>query len=112
MKKGLIILIFGLAMILVTNLLRLITGDLNTFQFNSEGLNYAIVIFALGAGFIGWFSTNDDRPILTWFVFGIGVLCCVFVFFSYDKNVVVLISYFILVIISSLMIRVMEVKYP
>ncbi len=97
-------------MVIVTNLARWIARDTSLY-LSGEGLNYVIALFVAGAGFIGWFSSNKDRSILAWFVFFIGVCSSVFVHWGYDQNIVMLISFSILVIVSSLIIGNIKVQH-
>ncbi|XOU94329.1 MAG: hypothetical protein ACNFW9_05830 [Candidatus Kerfeldbacteria bacterium] len=111
-KKGFLIFLFGVVMVIVTNIFRAVSGDVPSFIVGNEGLTWAILLFAFGAGFIGWFTSNPDRKIFGWFVFTMGFFGDLFVFFGYDKSGSVLITFFILILVSSLSIRLVETKAP
>lgn len=111
-KKGFLVLIFGLFMVVIVNAARWAAGDIDHFQIAKEGLNVLMALFAVGAGFIAWFGSNPDRGILWKYVFYIGAICVGVTFFVYDKNFIVLIIFGAHVLFSSLMVAKIQVKYP
>lgn len=110
--KFFFILLVGLIMVLVINFTRYWSGDITHLQPIWEGLNKAIMLFALGAAVIGWFSSNPDRTIFGRLVFVIGAISTAAVTFSYEMNTIVLIFFSLLAIISSLMVAKIRVPAP
>jgi len=111
-KKGFLVLIFGLLMVVIVNAARWVAGDIDHFQIAKEGLNVLMALFAVGAGFIAWFSSNPDRGILWKYVLVIGLIGTGVTFFAYDMNLIVLIVFSLQVLFSSIMVAKIRVKYP
>jgi uncharacterized BrkB/YihY/UPF0761 family membrane protein len=111
-KKGFLVLIFGLCMVIIVNAARSVAGDIDHFQIAKEGLNVLMALFAVGAGFIAWFSSNPDRSILWKYVLVIGLIGTGVTFFAYDMNLIVLIVFSLQVLFSSIMVAKIRVKYP
>lgn len=111
-KKGFLVLIFGLLMVVIVNAVRAAAGDIDHFQITTEGLNVAMVLFAVGAGVVSWFSSNPDRGIFCTYVLILGAICAGATFLLYDKNFIVLIIFGAQVLFSSLMVAAIQVKYP
>ncbi len=111
-KKGFQVLVFGLLMVVIVNAARWVAGDIDHFQIAKEGLNVLMALFAVGAGLIAWFCSNPDRGILWKYVLVMGAICIVVTFFAYDKNYIVLIVFGVQVLLSSLMVAKVRVKYP
>jgi len=111
-KKGFLVLIFGLLMVVIVNAARWVAGDIDHFQIAKEGLNVLMALFAAGAGFIAWFSSNPDRGILWKYVLVIGLIGTGVTFFAYDMNLIVLIVFSLQVLFSSIMVAKIRVKYP
>ena len=111
-KKFILIMLVGVALVFAVNLVRSIAGDLDHFQVTKEGLNVAILLFAIGAGFIGSYTPNNDRQIFGRFVIYIGVICTGIVFFLYDMNYIVLACMAVQILVSSRIVAAIPVPYP
>lgn len=77
--KASLISMIGLAMVIIVNVVRNMNGEIDGFYIISEGVNYAIAMFALGAGIVAWASSNADRSIFGRYVLMVGLICAVIV---------------------------------
>lgn len=110
-KKALLVLTIGVAMVFIVNLVRYFNGEINQFYIISEGINYACVLFALGAAFIAWVSSNPDRNLFGKYVFIVGIVCAAIVGAIYSSWPVFY-TFAAEGAISALLVAAIPVPYP
>lgn len=110
-QKAIMILLVGIVAILATNMLRVSYNELSEFVLNSEGLNYAIGIFAIGTALIGAFASNKDRKTFGFVVVILGIFAAIYVGREYISWVVFC-SFSVFATVCSLLVAFVPHKYP